>query len=179
MLQVSETIIMTEKKQRGGKRDGAGRKPTNKEPTTIIRVPVSVAEQLKQGFLNPVTESNQPEQTWVFSFEDLQEQAKLLEKLQQENQYLKAELQLFTKQANKPPPAIAIESLDKIELLSLVKHLEARQQPTVYRYSLNQRGCECLNAKGEPCQNIAEDVLLAELRLNVCKTHFNKYKHLD
>jgi hypothetical protein len=169
---------MTEKKQRGGKRDGAGRKSTNKEPTTVIRVPVSVAEQIKQS-LNTVTESKQYQQTWIFSYEDLQEQARLLEKLQQENQHLKAELQAITQQASQPQPSIDIHSLDKIALLNLLKQLETRQLPIVYRYSQNQQGCECLNAKGEPCKNISEKVLLAELRLNVCKTHFNKYKHLD
>lgn len=92
--------MKTDKAQHGGKREGAGRKPTAKEPTTIIRVPVSVAEKIKHGILNDVTESSNqqsqidPKQTWCFSFDELQEQARLIERLTAENQRLTAELQI-------------------------------------------------------------------------------------
>lgn len=175
----------TELKKHGGKRIGAGRKSTGKEATVIMRVPISLAEKIKNGELNNVTKSNysqpEPQQTWAFSYEDLQEQARLIERLTEENQRLQAELSLKNKSISKAEPSESpnLTALDKIQLLALLKQLEARERPTVYRYGQNQRGCECLNAKGEPCKNVSEEMLVQELRLSVCKTHFQKYNHLD
>lgn len=58
MATYKQTDIVTESKQRGGKRDNAGRKSKHGEPTAIIRLPVSVIEKIKQGSFENVTNSN-------------------------------------------------------------------------------------------------------------------------
>ena len=169
-----------------------------------------------ESWREKLEESKQePEQTWAFSHEDLQEQARLIERLTTENSRLSAELQLTRKtkpyhqafadnkrlaelekengnlkaelelaRKAKPVPTEApaefdINALDKIQLLELLKQLENREKPKTFRHGWNHSGCECLTAKGDPCKNIAEEKLQADLVIDVCKVHYQKYKHLD
>jgi hypothetical protein len=59
MATYKQVDIVTESKQRGGKRDNSGRKSKYSEPTATIRLPVSMIERIKQGSFDIVTKSNE------------------------------------------------------------------------------------------------------------------------
>jgi hypothetical protein len=90
----------------GGKRNGAGRPKINKIGSTAIRVRDDLLptveflkEQLAAGNLITVQKmKREPEQTWAFSLEDMNEQSKLVERLTTTTARLEAEVQMLKKQ---------------------------------------------------------------------------------
>ncbi len=112
------------------------------------------------------TELAEPEQTWCFSPEELQEQARLIERLTTENARLTAELQLARKAKPEPKP-IDIKSLDKIQLYQALDAYE-KANPVG---KVGQ--CDATIATGHRCKNDAvlaneKDVLFI---LRLCNTH--------
>lgn len=122
---------------------------------------------------------NVDSQTWCFSQDDLQEQAKLVEKLTAENSRLQAELQLAKRQPTQPAQTCDNAEITRLteeskywsnkclesesfyaESLKIIENLQNEiKKPSDRHITIENKLCQFVKANGAQCKNKATNLI--------------------